>query len=172
MEELLGRQAPHSATAEQAVIGSMLIDTRCIPDVIERLRGAEFYVKQNRDIFETIYAMFSYGQTIDPVTVLDQMKVRGVYTDASTEYIAELMRITPTAANVLEYAAIVRDRALLRNLATAADEINNLVYEGSGEAENILEAAESKIYALRQGRNIGGLLPISTVVQNVYESIY
>lgn len=78
MEELLGRQAPHSATAEQAVIGSMLIDTRCIPDVIERLRGAEFYVKQNRDIFETIYAMFSYGQTIDPVTVLDQMKVRGV----------------------------------------------------------------------------------------------
>lgn len=92
MEELLGRQAPHSATAEQAVIGSMLIDTRCIPDVIERLRGAEFYVKQNRDIFETIYAMFSYGQTIDPVTVLDQMKVRGVYHGwQATEYIAELM---------------------------------------------------------------------------------
>ena len=148
MEELLGRQAPHSATAEQAVIGSMLIDTRCIPDVIERLRGAEFYIKQNRDIFETIYTMFSYGQTIDPVTVLDQMKVRGVYSEASTEYIAELMRITPTAANVLEYAAIVRDRALLRNLASAADEINNLVYEGSGEAENILEAAESKICLL------------------------
>ena len=171
MEELLGRQAPHSAAAEQAVIGSMLIDTRCIPDVIERLKGAEFYVQQNRDIFETVYAMFSYGQTIDPVTVLDQMKVRGVYREGSPEYLAELMRITPTAANVLEYAAIVRDRALLRNLASAADEINNLVYDGSGEAENILEAAESKIYALRQGRNIGGLLPISTVVQTVYENM-
>ena len=171
MEELLGRQAPHSAAAEQAVIGSMLIDTRCIPDVIERLKGAEFYVQQNRDIFETVYSMFSYGQTIDPVTVLDQMKVRGVYREGSPEYLAELMRITPTAANVLEYAAIVRDRALLRNLASAADEINNLVYDGSGEAENILEAAESKIYALRQGRNIGGLLPISTVVQTVYENI-
>ena len=171
MEELLGRQAPHSAAAEQAVIGSMLIDTRCIPDVIERLKGAEFYVQQNRDIFETVYAMFSYGQTIDPVTVLDQMKVRGVYREGSPEYLAELMRITPTAANVLEYAAIVRDRALLRNLAAAANEINNLVYDGSGEAENILEAAESKIYALRQGRNIGGLLPISTVVQTVYENI-
>ena len=171
MEELLGRQAPHSAAAEQAVIGSMLIDTRCIPDVIERLKGAEFYIQQNRDIFETVYAMFSYGQTIDPVTVLDQMKVRGVFREGSPEYLAELMRITPTAANVLEYAAIVRDRALLRNLAAAADEINNLVYDGSGEAENILEAAESKIYALRQGRNIGGLLPISTVVQTVYENI-
>ena len=171
MEELLGRQAPHSATAEQAVIGSMLIDTRCIPDVIERLRGAEFYIKQNRDIFETIYTMFSYGQTIDPVTVLDQMKVRGVYSEASTEYIAELMRITPTAANVLEYAAIVSDRALLRNLATAADEINTLVYEGTGEAENMLEAAERKIYALRQGRVVGGLVPISTVVQTVYSNL-
>ena len=110
MEELLGRQVPHSETAEQAVIGSMLIDTRCIPDVIERLRSAEFYGRQNRDIFDTVYAMFSYGQTIDPVTILDQMKVRGVYTEQSPAYIAELMRVTPTAANVLEYAAIVRSR--------------------------------------------------------------
>ena len=171
MEELLGRQAPHSASAEQAVIGSMLIDTRCIPDVIERLKGAEFYIQQNRDIFETIYAMFSYGQTIDPITVLDQMKNRGVFRETSTAYIAELMRITPTAANVLEYAAIVSDRALLRNLATAADEINTLVYEGTGEAENMLEAAERKIYALRQGRVVGGLVPISTVVQTVYSNL-
>ena len=171
MVELLGRQAPHSASAEQAVIGSMLIDTRCIPDVIERLKGAEFYIQQNRDIFETIYAMFSYGQTIDPITVLDQMKTRGVFRETSTAYIAELMRITPTAANVLEYAAIVSDRALLRNLATAADEINTLVYEGTGEAENMLEAAERKIYALRQGRVVGGLVPISTVVQTVYSNL-
>lgn len=171
MEELLGRQAPHSASAEQAVIGSMLIDTRCIPDVIERLKGAEFYIQQNRDIFETIYAMFSYGQTIDPITVLDQMKTRGVFRETSTAYIAELMRITPTAANVLEYAAIVSDRALLRNLATAADEINTLVYEGTGEAENMLEAAERKIYALRQGRVVGGLVPISTIVQTVYSNL-
>ena len=171
MEELLGRQAPHSASAEQAVIGSMLIDTRCIPDVIERLKGGEFYIQQNKDIFETIYSMFSYGQTIDPITVLDQMKTRGVFRETSTAYMAELMRITPTAANVLEYAAIVSDRALLRNLATAADEINTLVYEGTGEADSMLEAAERKIYALRQGRVVGGLVPISTVVQTVYSNL-
>ena len=56
----------------------MLIDPRCIPEVLEKLKPDEFYVKLNRDIYETMYAMFSYGQTIDPVTVLDQMKVRGV----------------------------------------------------------------------------------------------
>ena len=171
MEELLGKQVPNSVSAEQAVIGAMLIDIRCIPDVIEKVKGAEFYTPQNRDIFDTIYSMFSYGQTIDPVTVLDQMKVRGVYRDNSPEYIAELMRVTPTAANVLEYAAIVRDRALLRNLGAAADEISKLVYEGSGEAEVILEAAERKIYALRQGRNVGGLIPVATVVQNVCDNM-
>ena len=171
MDELLGRQAPHSVSAEQAVIGSMLIDSRCIPDVIEKLKGNEFYIQQNRDIFETIYSMFSYSQTIDPITVLDQMKVRGVYKDTSDDYVAELMRITPTAANVLEYCSIVSDRALLRNLASAADEINDIVYSGSGEAENMLEAAERKIYALRNGRNVGGLMPISAVVQSVYENL-
>ena len=171
MDELLGRKTPHSAPAEQAVIGSMLIDARCIPEVLEKLKPDEFYIQLNRDIYETIYAMFSYSMAIDPVTVLGQMKVRGVYTDTCEDYLAEIMRITPTAANVLEYAAIVKDRALLRRLGEAADEINSMVYEGSGEAEAMLEAAERKIYALRQGRNVGGLMPISAVVQNVFDDL-
>ena len=171
MDELLGRKTPHSAPAEQAVIGSMLIDARCIPEVLEKLKPDEFYIQLNRDIYETIYAMFSYSMAIDPVTVLGQMKVRGVYTDTCEDYLAEIMRITPTAANVLEYAAIVKDRALLRRLGEAADEINSMVYEGSGEAEAMLEAAERKIYALRQGRNIGGLMPMASVVQNVFDDM-
>ncbi|NCB51730.1 MAG: replicative DNA helicase [Clostridia bacterium] len=172
MEELLGRQAPHSAPAEQAVIGSMLIDPICIPEVIDKIKAADFYLEANKDIFETILGMFSYGQTIDPVTVLDQMRVRGVYReDSSQRYIMELMAVTPTAANVLEYASIVRDRALLRNLSRAADDINTMVFEGAGEAEYMLEAAERKIYALRKDRNIGGLLPVSMVVQNVYNHL-
>ena len=171
MEELLGRKVPYSAPAEQAVIGSLLIDPRCVPEVLEKLKADEFYVKLNRDIYETVYAMFSYGQTIDPVTVLDQMKVRGVYEDNCPEYVAEIMRVTPTAANVLEYAAIVRDRALLRRLGEAADEINSMIYEGAGEADAMLEAAERRIYALRQGRSAGGLVPIASVVQNVFDEM-
>lgn len=171
MDELLGRKIPHSAPAEQAVIGSMLIDPRCIPEVLEKLKADEFYIKLNRDIYETMYTMFSYGQTIDPVTVLDQMRVRGVYQEGNEKYMAEVMGVTPTAANVMEYAAIVRDRALLRRLGEAADEINNMVYEGSGEADGVLEAAERRIYALRQGRNVGGLVPVSSVVQDVFDTL-
>ena len=62
MDELLGRRAPYSATAEQAVLGSVLIDPQCIPDVIGAVKADDFYVQANRDIFETVYAMFSYGQ--------------------------------------------------------------------------------------------------------------
>ena len=171
MDELLGRRVPHSQAAEQAVVGSMLIDPRCVPEVLEKLKADEFYNKLNRDIFETMSVMFSYGQIIDPVTVLDQMKVRGVFSDNCDSYVAEVMRLTPTAANVMEYAKIVRDKALMRRLTEAADEINSMVYEGSGEADAMLEAAERRIYALRQGRNVGGLMPIAQVMQNVFDQL-
>ena len=172
MDELLGRRAPHSAQAEQAVLGSMLIDPNCIPEVIGKVKSADFYIQTNREIFETMFSMFSFGRTIDPVTVLGEMKVRGVYKENSSEqYLGELMEITPTAANVMEYAAIVADRALLRALAQAADEISNMVYEGGGTAESILEAAERKIFALGKDRKTGGLEPVATVVQRVYDGI-
>ena len=172
MEELLGRQAPHDVAAEQAIVGSMLIDPDCVPDVINKVRADEFYSQTNREIFETIFSMFSFGKEIDPVTVMDQMKVRGVFHEATTQqYLMEVMNLTPTAANVLKYAAIVRDQALLRNLQKAADEIQSLVAEGTGEADSVLEAAERKIYKLRQGRNVGGLQPVSMIIQRVYTAL-
>ena len=169
MDELLLRQMPHNTEAEQAALGSMLIDSRCIPDVIELLKPDDFYLPQNRDIFETIYSMFSYSQVIDPVTVLEQMRLKGLYDENTTrDYILQLMDITPTSANVREYVNIVLDKALLRRVAEASGEISALVQEGEGDAQSILEAAERKIYAIRQGRGVRGLEPISSVLISVY----
>lgn len=171
MDELLARQMPHSAEAEQAVLGSILIDSRCVPEVLGVLRPADFYAKVNRDIFETIYSMFNYSMVIDPVTVLEQMKAAGVYTEGSSGYLIDLMNITPTAANVMEYAAIVKDKALLRSIAEAGGSIESMAMEGTGEASEVLEAAEKKVYALRQGRTSGGLEPVSQVLVSVYEQL-
>ena len=171
MDELLGKKIPYSSQAEQAVIGSMLIDPRCIAEVVKKLRADEFYVRANRDVYETILAMFSYGQTVDPVTVIDQMKVRGVYDENVPAYLAEIMRITPTSANVMEYVTIIKDRALLRSVSTVADEINAMVYEGSGAAEDVLEAAEAKLHAVRENRGSGGLKEIRHVMQNVFDAM-
>ena len=65
MDELLGRSVPYSMEAEQSVIGSMIIDSRCVPEVVEILKPEDFYIDQNRDIYETIHSMFSFSQAID-----------------------------------------------------------------------------------------------------------
>ncbi len=171
MEELLGRKVPHSLEAEQSVLGSMIIDPACIPAVLERLKGGEFYSQTNGEIFQTLSYMFNYARAIDPVTLLEEMRIRGVYRDNSQEYILRLMEMTPTAANVTKYADIVRDKALLRRLLETADDISATVYAGEGEADAILEAAEQKVFALRRGRTVGGLQEVSVAVQNVYTAI-
>ena len=172
MEELIGTRIPQSPQAEQAVIGSMLIDPECIPQVLKDIRATHFYNRVNREIFETIFAMFNYGQNIDAVTVIEQMKERGVYHDDSTRsYILEVIRMTPTAANVGEYIIILRDKALQRDLGKVAGDITNMVNEGLGSADEMLESAERNIYALRRDRAIGGLKPLSEAVQSVYDNL-
>ncbi len=171
MDELLTRQMPHSLEAEQAVIGSILIDSRCLADVISVVRPADFYVTVNRDVFETIFTMFNYSIPVDAVTVLQQMKLRGVHREDSSKYLMELMNVTPTAANVLEYANIVRDKALLRGIAETSAGVIDMVFQNQGEAADILEVAEKRIFALRQSRNTGGLEPISTVLVDVFDQL-
>ena len=170
-EELLNRQVPQSLEAEQSVLGSILIDSRCITEVVEILRPEDFYLQQNREIYETIYTMFNFSQTIDPVTVLDKMRELGVYHDNSRDYILQLMQITPTAANIVRYANIVRDKAMLRGLAAAADEINETVYSQVGTPAEMLESAEKKIYALRKGERGDSLEHIGTVLHKVFDRL-
>ena len=171
-EELLLKQLPHSVEAEQAVLGSMLIDPRCVPDVIEQLRPEDFYIRQNREIYETIYSMFNFSLTIDPVTVLENMRKNGVYDEnVSRNYILQLMDTTPTAANVGEYVAIIKDKALLRRIAETAGDMTAMVQQGTDSGQDVLEAAEQRIYAIRQGRAARGLTPISAVLLDVYDRL-
>ena len=135
MEDIFYRQMPHSLEAEQSVLGSMLIDANCVKDVMEQLRPDDFYLKQNREIFETIYSMFVYSKPIDGVTVAGEMEKNGTYEESTTRpYLAQLMDVTPTSANVMEYVGIVRDKALLRALYTVAGEISTMVQDGTGGA--------------------------------------
>lgn len=171
-EDLVFRQMPHSVEAEQSVLGSMLIDARCIPSVIEELHAVDFYLDVNREIYETIYGMFNFSMTIDPVTVLEQMRRNGVYSEErSRPYMLQLMEITPTAANVLEYVSIVRDKSLLRRVADAAGELTVMIREGTDSAHAVLEMAEQKIYAIRQGRSPKGLEHISSVLVKVFDQL-
>ena len=171
-DELLLRQLPHSIDAEQAVLGAMLIDPRCVPEVIDKLRPDDFYLRQNREIYETIYTMFNYSLTIDPVTVLEQLRQNGYYDEnLSRGYLLQLMDTTPTAANVGDYIDILKDKTLLRRVAETAGELTELIQRGTDTGQDVLEAAEQRIYAIRQGRADRGLTPISQVLLNVMERL-
>lgn len=171
-EELLHRQMPHSLEAEQAVLGSMLINANCVKDVMEKLRPDDFYLRQNREIFETIYSMFLYSRPIDALTVVGEMEKNGTYDGSSTRaYLADLMEVTPTSENVMEYAEIVLDKSLLRAVATAAGEITALVQDGTGGAQAVLESAEQKIYAVRRGRGSQEMERIGSVLQGVLDRL-
>ena len=170
-EELIHRQPPQSLEAEQAVLGSILIDSRCVADVIGLVKPEDFYLQQNREIYETIYTMFNFSQVIDPVTVLNKMKELGVHRDDSRDYVLQLMQITPTAANVVRYANIVRDMSMLRGLAQAATDISETVYAQTGTPAEMLESAEKKIYALRKGERGDSLEHIGTILPKVFDRL-
>ena len=172
MDQLLGRQIPHSIEAEQSVLGSMLIDPRCIPEMIELLAPEDFYLTANRHIFETVSSMFVLSETIDAITVLNRLEERGL-ADAvgGKQYFFQLMEITPTAANVQVYAKIVKDKAVLRTLNDVGTEISELAISGEGTAEELVELSEQKIYAIRDSREHRGLMPIHRVLEGVYEHL-
>lgn len=150
----------------------MLIDANCVKDVMEQLRPDDFYLKQNREIFETIYSMFVYSKPIDGVTVAGEMEKNGTYEESTTRpYLAQLMDVTPTSANVMEYVGIVRDKALLRALYTVAGEISTMVQDGTGGASSVLDAAEQKIYAVRRGRSAQSMASIGVVLQGVLDHL-
>ena len=170
-EELLSRQAPQSLEAEQAVLGSILIDSRCVADIIGVLKPEDFFLKQNREIYESVYTMFNFSQTIDPVTVLDKMRELGFYQDNSRDYVLQLMEITPTAANAVRYANIVKEKSMLRGLAQASADITEMVHEQVGTPQEMLETAEKKIYALRKGERGDSLEHIGTILHKVFDRL-
>ena len=170
-DALLTPSMPHSPQAEQAVLGSMLIDADCVKDVMDKLQAQDFYLRTNREIFETIYHMFVYSQPIDGVTVAGELEKNGLYNDNTRSYLLQLMEVTPTSANVMEYVRIVQDKSLMRQVAQAAGSITAMVQEGGGAAGDMLEAAEQQIYAIRRGRSAQGMVTVGMVLGDVMSQL-
>ena len=172
LEELTLRQMPYSPVSEQAVLGAILGDPRCVADIIDKLRPEDFYIQKNREIFETIHTMFSYSRTIDPVTVLEALKQNGYDKDGQAwDYFLQLMDNTPPGYNVDEYIGFIKDKALLRQIAGTAGELLSMVQGGTDSGQTVLDAAEQRIYAIRQGRTSRGLTPIADVIVSVYDRL-
>ena len=170
--ELISRKVPYSAAAEHAVLGAMLIEPiKCIPEAVSLLNEEDFYIPENKIIFSTILNMFNLNRPVDAITLTDELQLLGQYDEAGGQsYLTQILEITPTAANMREYAQIVKEKAVLRRLADVTGDIYRKIMSGESDTEMLIEAAEQGIYSLRYRNAENGLMHIRSVIQSTYES--
>ncbi len=171
-EALIKRILPHSIEAEQSVIGSMLMDRDAILVASEILTSDDFYQNQYGIIFDAMVELCNEGQPVDLVTLQNRLKEKDLPPDISSmEYVRELLEAVPTSANIKYYANIVSEKAVLRRLIKAAEEVANDCYLEKESTEMILEESEKKLFQILQ-RNIGSdFVPIQQVVLNAINNI-
>lgn len=169
-----GVKMPFSLEAEQAVLGSLLIDPGCMPQVLMLVKGEYFYLPQHQAIFGIMVNIDAMGGKIDPLLVLDQLKKDNVYDDAGGKtYLFQLAQAVPSTANVEAYARIVREKFYMRTLINVSREIIDSATTEEAEADLLLDAAEQRIYDIRQGKNTVGPSRLSDVIVNeVYDRLY
>ena len=171
-EALIKRVLPHSIEAEQAVVGSMLMDKDAILTCSELISGEDFYQKAYGVIFDVIVEIFNEGKPVDLITLQTRLKEKDVPAEISSlEFVRDLVTAVPTSANVKYYAEIVAEKSMLRRLIKLNDEISNMCYLGKEPMEAVLELTEKKVFELVQKRNTGDFVPIKDVVLNTLEKI-
>src|SRR5437870_513099 len=170
--EWTGRQTPWSNEAEQAVLGAMLLDQDAALKAAEILDDTMFYREGHRLLFRSMLSLTERGDVIDPVTLRDELSRRGDLDRAGgMEYIAALIDVVPTAANVDYHAKIVRDKAVMRRLVEAATGIIQDIYEGHGTAGEVLDNAEHRVFQVAQSRRAEEFVRIKELIWPTMERI-
>ncbi len=165
--DLEGGRQPYSAEAEQSILGSIIIDPKCLNDVAAEMKTEYFYIPQHREIYAALSSMYELNQVIDFVALLEKLKQDGVYDEAGGKaYLTTLAQLVPSSANVMTYVAIVRDRYYARSLLTAAHSIIKDINENAADSDKLLDAAEQRIFEIRSGREVSGLTHIREVIRD------
>lgn len=170
---LLGIEMPYSLEAEQSVLGAVLVEPGCLAELVERLRSESFYRPQHRALFSEMVRMFTAGEPVDFITVLEAAKEAEIFPSEQEAkvYLSHLMEIVPSVRNLAAYVDIILDKQLLRSLLEISGEIMSEARESGAEGRVLLDAAEQHIYDLRQGRSATGLVPISDTILTAYDRI-
>lgn len=167
-------QEPYSMDAEQAVLGAILIDTNCFDRVSGILRTADcFYIPQHKAIYTIIANLKLLNQKVDALIVAEELRRNGTYDEASGKnYLAQLAQSVPSIANVENYAKIIREKYYLRTLMDAASEMLKNAADEELPADTIMDAAEQKIYNIRQGTKDNEPTRLSDIITNeVYDNL-
>ena len=156
---------PYSLEAEQSVLGAVLVSPHMMSEIADTLMPESFYLPQHQAIYSILFSMYTMNRKIDPVTLLDELKKAGAFDEAGGKsYIMQLVQTVPSAVNIDSYAAIVQEKYHIRSLILAAREIISEASEGASDAAMLIDAAEQRIYEIRQGKETTGLKHIRDVL--------
>ncbi len=170
--EILDRLPPQNLEAERGVLGSLLLDPLMCDEVALELRADDFYADANQKLYRQILALHDEGKRIDTTLLVERLRQAGeLEAVGGTAYLAEVLQAVPYAANVMHYAEIVRQKAILRALIHASTEILRDAWEPGMEVRDAVNQAEEKIFAVRDSRTNDQVFNIHDVLVEAFERI-
>lgn len=169
----LDRTPPQDVAAEMSVLGGMLLSKDAIADVIEQIRGNDFYRPAHEAIYDAIIDLYGRGEPADAITVLAELQRRGEHARiGGAPYLHDLMAGVPTAANAGYYARIVRERAIMRRLVEAGTRIVQMGYAtDGGEVDDVVNNAQAEVYAVTERRASEDYLPLADIIGPTFDEI-
>jgi replicative DNA helicase len=166
------RTPPHDILAEQSALGGMLLSKDAVADVIEILRGRDFYHPKHEIIFDAILSLYSHGEPTDVITASEELTKTGLLQRAGgADYLHTIVSLVPTAASSGYYAQIVADKAVLRRLVEAGTRIANMGYASEGEVTDLVNVAQTEIYQVAGGVEAEDYVPLNEAVTIALDEI-
>jgi replicative DNA helicase len=166
---------PFSLEAEQSVLGALMLDSQRLPAVMELLKPEYFYRPQHQDLYAVMVRMFTMGEAIDPVTVLESARRESIFEtpEDAKIYLTQLAQTVPGTQEerVRAYAVIIQEKYYLRSLIAVAREVTDNAFDPQADAKELLNLAEQRIYDIRQGREVSSIQPLSKVLVETYDHL-
>lgn len=167
------RKLPFSLIAEQSLLGSILVDPNSFNHIADIVSATDFYIEEHQRIFGAMHQLFLTNSQVDVVTLIDMLVTQGVYTKSGgEEYIRTIAEVVPNALNVKDYARIIKDKSILRQLIAVCDEVSDTAYAEQDSVAHILDSAENKIFAIAQGKDTKNFKHIREVIGDVYSHLH
>lgn len=172
LEDALKRVPPQSLDAEESVLGGILLDSHSLDRVIELMGVEDFYRESHRKIFRAMVTLSERGEPIDLITLTDVLKSKGELQEiGGATHLAELQEKVPSAANIAQYAKIVREKAILRGLITVSNEIAGRCYSGADDIDQFLDEAERLIYDVSEKRARPAFSKMSDMIMDTIKTV-
>ena len=168
----LGRNPPQNISAEQAALGSMLLQEDAILHGVDILRPEDFYQKAHQNIFKCILELFEKSRGVDLVTLTEELNRKNLLEEiGGVTYLTNLINSVPTAANIEYYIKIIEEKSILRNLINNTTKIISMAYEEKEDAKILLDKAEHLVFEISERNIRQSFVPIKEIIQDSYEKI-